>query len=344
MADAVAVKNTLAFLFPRDADQPNVADMACFIKTLKGDQSMMETAYKISDEKSVFIRFKCQEAMNFVFANNAKSLPFHYNNGKKIMVRMTIAGNTRYVRVFDLPPEISDDDLTTVFEKYGTVKRTIRERFPAEFQLNMYTGIRGVYIDIDEQIPEVLLFRNRKGRVYYEGVTQRCFVCKSVTHLKKSCPVQCERQKRDEQSSTAEALEFGSLGREQDEADIEADTMDEAAANSCDKKNKKKKQKAKKAETKRQRSLDSDPDSASVSNQAQKKRNKDQPRDQPSSSDGDISLVTVPDAPSTEVRYRVATYEWIEDESEKQLLIAEDKQRIAEAAGVPLDRIVFYHD
>lgn len=339
MAGEVAVKNTLSFLFPRDADQPNVADMACFVRTLKGDQSMMETAYKISDEKSVFIRFKSEEAMNFVFANNAKSLPFHYNSGKKVMVRMSVAGNTRYVRVFDLPPEISDNDLTSVFAKYGTVKRTVRERFPAEFQLNMFTGIRGVYIDIEQQIPETLLFRNRKGRVYYEGVKQECFICKSDTHLKRLCPLQPERQKNDEQRSTTAALD--DLDNKQDEADIEADKVVEATENSFEKKSKKKEQKVNKTESKRQRSLDSDPESASVPNQAQKKRSKDQP----SPIDGGSSAMTVvPDASPTEARYRVATYEWIEDDTERRLLIAEDKQRIAIAAGVPLHDIVFYHD
>ncbi|XP_062707909.1 uncharacterized protein LOC134288139 [Aedes albopictus] len=76
----------------------------------------------------------------------------------------------RYVRIFDLPPEIEDADLVLMLQKYGKVQSTVRERFPAEFQLNMFTGVRGVYMDIESAIPDVLYFRNRKGRIFYHGM------------------------------------------------------------------------------------------------------------------------------------------------------------------------------
>lgn len=194
MASAVTVKTTLAFLFPADAAQPAVADMVRFVKSYNGDKTSMEAAYKISDDKSVFIRFRSAEAMHFVLANNGELLPFCYTNGKKVMVRMLVAGNTRYVRIFNLPPEVPDADLVSVMEKYGKVKRTVRERFPAEFQLEMFTGVRGLYMDIETEIPDILYFRNWKGTIYYNGINQKCFTCKSNTHLKRLCPIVRERE------------------------------------------------------------------------------------------------------------------------------------------------------
>lgn len=190
MANSIVVKNTLAFLFPGNATQPTLEDMGRFIKTLKGDRSMMDTGYKISDEKSVFVRFKSEDAMMFSFENNPATLPFRYTDGRKVMVSMSVAGgNTRYVRVYDLPPEATDPDLSAVLGKYGVIKRIVRERFPAEIGLDMYSGVRGLYMDIQRDIPEVLHFRGRKGRISYEGIKLKCYVCKSNEHLKKACPV-----------------------------------------------------------------------------------------------------------------------------------------------------------
>lgn len=295
MSSTVAVDKTLAFLFPRDAAQPTVADMARFIKALKGEPTSMETAYKISEEKSVFIRFRSQEAMNFVYANNSKSLPFRYTDGNEVAVTMSVAGNTRYVRIFDLPPEIPDADLVSVMAKYGTVKRTVREKFPAEYQLNMYTGIRGVYIDVKKEIPEIVYFRNRKGRLYYDGLIQKCFNCNSDTHFKKACPVLREQQKEDAQRPVTHVVnEFEEKTKEQID-----DIVDGSLSNN--EVHTKKQAKTKKKETKRQRSFESNPDSDSVLNQqTHKKQNKADPL----SSDSDNSLTTVSDATVNRRRYR----------------------------------------
>lgn len=328
MSTELVVKNTLAFRFPGDAAQPAVADMVSFIKALKGDQSLMETAYKISDEKAVFIRFKCESAMQFVLANNDEVVPFHYCNGDKVMVRMSVAGNTRYVRVFDLPPEVPDADLASVMEKYGKVKRTVRERFPAEFKLEMYTGVRGVYMDIEKEIPDILFFRNRKGRIFYDGIKPKCFTCKSDTHLKKCCPVLRERQAEKKQKQMApENLEKA----EEDISTVAAEnTIDETSPASL-----------KKVETKRQRSLDTDRDSYSTTKQTNKRRNKTKPA---SSESDDSSLATVSDASPTKSRHRILTYHWIEDEQERKSLMEEDKQRIAVATNTPVDEIIFYYE
>lgn len=248
---------------------------------------------------------------------------------------MSIAGNTRYVRVFDLPPEVADADLIAVMAKYGTVKRTVRERFPAEFQLNMFTGVRGIHMDIDQDIPEVLFFQGRKGRVYYIGVKQKCFTCNANTHLKKSCPLLREQERGDhlQQRLITAAREIEPL--EESEKESIVDAVDEAVSNG------KKHQKKQKKETKRQRSFDSEPDFETVCIQTHKSQNK---ASRTSSSDSESNMITVADGAPIKSRHRIPTYEWIDDECERRLLIEEDKQRIAVATNTPLDQIIFYND
>lgn len=60
---------------------------------------------------------------------------------------MFVAGiNVRYVKVFDLPPEVSDDALTQEMGKFGTVQQVVKKKFPANLGLDhWFTGERGVH-------------------------------------------------------------------------------------------------------------------------------------------------------------------------------------------------------
>lgn len=332
MCSEAAVNNTLAFVFPENAAQPTLADMARFIKALNSDHLTMETVFKISDQKSVFIRFKNKEAMKYSLEHNVDMLPFHYSNGNKVMVRMTVAGeNTRYVRVFDLPPEISDQDVMSVMSKFGKVRRTVRERFPAEYQLDIFTGVRGLYMDVERDIPEVLYFCHRKGRIFYDGIKTRCFVCKSDAHLKKSCPILQQRQSENiHQPQEPKRDVVNSEGGNDVEATIKMDVVDCEAKN-----NQRAKRKSKKSETKRQRLVDS-----AVDNRLQK----EQHNDIPLSSESDGSLINVADPPGRKRRFRVPSYEWIKDDNERQLLLQDDMKRIAATYNISEEMIGIFHD
>lgn len=71
----------------------------------------------------------------------------------------------------------------------------VRERFPAQLELDLTTGVRGVHIEIKKEIPATLFFLNRRGRIYYEGVKHKCFLCKEEGHLKAECPQNVANQK-----------------------------------------------------------------------------------------------------------------------------------------------------
>lgn len=127
--------------------------------------------------------------------HNREQLNFHYADGKIVVVRMSPAGgNVQYVKIYDLPPEVPDSDLALVLGKYGEVKRVVREKFPADLGLDMYTGVRGVYMDVRKEIPNSLHFRNRKGNIFYQGNKNLCFLCKMEGHRMNSCPKRKDRK------------------------------------------------------------------------------------------------------------------------------------------------------
>lgn len=192
------IVNTVQFRFPPASPRPSWSEIANFVKQLEEDLLLIETAYRTAHDRSLFVKFVSREAMIGSLKKNAEPRRFLYTNGTAVEVRMSIAGSTlRYVRVFDLPPEVSDEKLSLAMGKYGKVERLVREKFPADLGLgHMYTGVRGVYIELNKEIPPAIEVGKRRGHVFYDGLKDTCFLCHAVGHRKNSCP---QRQPRKQQ-------------------------------------------------------------------------------------------------------------------------------------------------
>lgn len=201
------VKNTLAFWFPPGAPSPSLVEVARFVKELDADLDSMETSYKLSEERCLCVKFKSYSAMKEALEQNPEIRVFRYSKGERVEVKMTVAGScARYVRIFDLHPEIPDSEVSALLSKYGEVKRMVREKFPADLGLNMFTGVRGVYLEVKKEVPSALYVRNRKARIYYEGLKRKCFLCKEEGHLKADCP-----QKGNKGASSSVQSDTGDL-------------------------------------------------------------------------------------------------------------------------------------
>lgn len=193
------VINTVQFRFPAGSPQPSWVEVATFLKQLDTDLMSMETTYKTAQDRSLFIKFTSKEAMTESQRKNVNPRQFVYANGKSVAVRMSTAGaNMQYVRVFDLPPELPDDNLSLVLGQFGTIEHVVREKFPPNLGLDhMYTGVRGVYMDVKTNIPPSIVVGNRKGRIFYDGLKDTCFLCRGLGHRKDSCPQRQNRNKKD---------------------------------------------------------------------------------------------------------------------------------------------------
>ena len=187
--------NTAQFRFPTASPRPSWAEIASFVKQLEGDLLQIETAYRTAQERSLFIKFTSREAMTESLRKNADPRKFYYTNGEAVEVQMSIAGsNVRYVRVFDLPPEVSDERLSLALGEYGKVERLVREKYAPEHGLgHMHTGVRGAYMEIKKAIPPAIDVGSRRGHVFYDGLKDTCFLCHAVGHRKDSCPQRVRR-------------------------------------------------------------------------------------------------------------------------------------------------------
>lgn len=208
------IVNTLQFRFPAGSPRPSYEEIANFVKQLGTDPMLMDSAYKTAHDRSLFVKFTTREAMMDAMERNTEILVFSFSSGETVQVQMYMAGtNMKYVRVFDLPPELSDDHLSQVFGSFGKVERIIREKFPADLGLgHMYTGVRGVYIDVKNDIPPSVNIGNRKGRIFYSALKDTCFFCRATGHRKDSCPQRkIQKEQKGGHQETLEPASYAAI-------------------------------------------------------------------------------------------------------------------------------------
>lgn len=206
--------NTAQFRFPAGSPRPSWAEIASFLKSLETDLLLIESAYKTANDRSLFLKFSSLEAMKEALRKNADPKKFIYANGKTVEVRMCIAGaNVQYVRVFDLPPELSDECLSLVLAEYGKIDQVIREKFAAESGLgHIHNGVRGVFIDVKKDIPPMIDVGKWKGRIFHNGLKDTCFLCRAVGHRKDSCPQRGTRtHQADQQRKVTETCSYAAI-------------------------------------------------------------------------------------------------------------------------------------
>ena len=90
-----------------------------------------------------------------------------------------------YVR--DLPFEVSDKSIVSVFSTYGrvySVKSVYHKEFPS-----MCTGTRTVLMSVNDPVPSVVNDHGFECRTWYPGQPFHCTIYRQSGHLPRACPL-----------------------------------------------------------------------------------------------------------------------------------------------------------
>lgn len=188
--------------------------------------------YKDKNETSVIIKFKRDEDMRNTLRDLPSTMLFEYNKYESTEVKLSAANAiVRYVRLFNLPPEVEDREISVVMAKFGKIVRMVREKYGEETGFPIWTSVRGVYLELKEgiEIPATVYVRNLRARVAYEGLVNKCYLCGSKDHLKADCPEKKsvnERLQNQQGSSYSGILQAGERWtKKQNKTDNDRDGM-----------------------------------------------------------------------------------------------------------------------
>lgn len=189
MADTKVRVNTLKFSFGRDSSEPTDAEMFEFCRERRFNPEEIYSIHKEKDSMAIFVKFKSESFMKRVLRNTQPVLTFNYANGNAASVTVSEADNSfKYVRVFNLPPEIEEKEIYQALSPYGIIRQQVREKYHPSTGFPVFSTVRGLYMEVTREIPPQIRIRHFQARIYHDGMVNKCFLCKSTEHVKANCP------------------------------------------------------------------------------------------------------------------------------------------------------------
>lgn len=183
-------KSTIKVQFPEGQDKPGYSEMLKFAFELGLEATEIYSIYQeyTDRNRAMFIKVK-NEALVQEIVGRTFEMTFKFESGVAVKVQLSEAnGNLKYVRIFNLIPEVEDEHIEKVLEEYGTIKKQVREKFPAALGVDIYTGVRGVFMEIQKPLPPYMPIGNLRAKLFYHGMTEGCFYCGGTDHVRKDCP------------------------------------------------------------------------------------------------------------------------------------------------------------
>lgn len=183
-------KNTLRLAFASSAKVPAHLDVLKFMmKVLKVPATDVHSVYKDENDQKFYVKFIDDTSFNRFTSSMDEQYVFQYGDGEKTRIQLELASRQfKYIRIFNLPPETDDKDIAAVLGQFGRIRQHVRERYPAEYGYHVFSGIRGVHMEIEKEIPANLYIGHFRARLFYEGLKNKCFFCKAEGHIKAECP------------------------------------------------------------------------------------------------------------------------------------------------------------
>lgn len=183
-------KNTVKLVCSSGSKTPAHLEVLKFaLQHLKVPPADLHSVYRDENENRFYLKFIDEAKFSNFIQSLEETYTFPYEDGSTTRVHLEMASRIfRYVRIFSLPPEIDDKDIAHVLGQYGTIRQHVKERFAAAHGVNIYTGVRGIHMEVAKEIPPQVYIGHFRARIYYDGMKNKCFLCKGEGHVKADCP------------------------------------------------------------------------------------------------------------------------------------------------------------
>ncbi|KAK3717084.1 hypothetical protein QZH41_000444 [Actinostola sp. cb2023] len=159
------------------------------IEFLYSEAACEEGAIKcvqVDRDGSIVVTFESQEYVEKILDLGMLTI-----NGYPVVVS-SVDARRRYVKIYYLPYEVSNQQLQAALSEYGHVYH-VRRDLCYDFK-EIESGVRTVTMTVNKEVPSFLKVMGSEVKVYYRGQRQTCRKCGSASHFAKDCPnTQCFR-------------------------------------------------------------------------------------------------------------------------------------------------------
>lgn len=188
--------NTVQLQFPVGVPRPRQEDLDRFLKAEGITAQQVTAIYPDTRQRSFYIKFADELDYNSYLERKEYDGLFEFLDGRHVDIKVCKADeNLTVVTVFEVPPEVDDEDIKAVLCQYGTVRKITWGRARGATEFPVYNGIRCIYMAVEAEIPNLLTFGGVERRVSYDGSVERCFKCGEAGHKRFQCPKNVVQQR-----------------------------------------------------------------------------------------------------------------------------------------------------
>lgn len=203
--------NSIKLKFPVGFPRPTEAEIAGFLVKQGIEGPNVTAVYPDNQQKCIYVKFSNEDLCKEFLRKTTHDVGFEYSNKVKVHVQVSDANvNIRYVRCFEVEPEINDDEVRKAFEGFGEVKQIVWEKSRPLPGFEVYNGIRGVHLIMSSEVPDLVEIDGKRKRVAYLGMTERCFRCSLVGHKRFQCPKSIQSRLNNNVNSTTNTANLSS--------------------------------------------------------------------------------------------------------------------------------------
>jgi len=183
-------RNTLVCCFEQNSPRMTALDIHEWIhEQLKLTEHSVLTIQIDGTRRQVYIKFKeFQSVQDILDATKGETI-YKYVTGEIAPVQLMIAGmGTRRIRLANLPPELTNNTITTALSKYGEIRSIQEENWAKHYRYNVSNGVRIVMMTLNKHIPSYIAIAGYRALVTYDGQPQTCYGCGDTEHVYNVCP------------------------------------------------------------------------------------------------------------------------------------------------------------